>query len=137
MKTLFALLAFAAPAVAFATSLIPHPVYGSLTGTVKITPVVCVRAPCPPVVTVEGDNGISVKVTGELLRDVESLRGKEITVKGVIDGRGMNVTSVAPGRSHDFVTGSRCVAFVEHQIQNFQHGRQTCRPPQAVYSPVL
>ena len=105
MKTLLALLVFAAPAVAFATSPVPDNTFGSLTGTVKITPVVCVRTPCPPMVTVEGANGVSVRVTGELLRDVESLRGKEITVKGVVSGHTMNVSAVAPGRSQDFVTG--------------------------------
>ena len=106
MKTLLALLAFAAPAAAFATSPVPADTFGSLTGTVKITTVYCIRAPCPPMVSVEGANGVSVAITGALLRDVESLRGKEITVKGLVSGHTMNVTAVAPGRSHNFVTGT-------------------------------
>lgn len=106
MKTLLAtLLLTLAPALAFATSPVPENTYGSLTGKVKITPVMCIRAPCPPIVEVVADTGVSVSIRGAMLRDVESLRGKEVTVKGMISGHSMNVTAVAPGRSHDFVTG--------------------------------
>lgn len=107
MKTLLsATLLFLAPAAALATSPVPEDTYGSLTGKVKITQVMCIRAPCPPIVEVVADSGVSVSVHAEMLRDVESLRGKEITVKGLVSGHSMNVTAVAPGRSHDFVTGT-------------------------------
>ena len=109
MKTLLAttLLALAPIAAQAAPSAEPAEVYGSFTGRVKITQVMCIRAPCYPIVEVIGDKGEVMHVRGEMLRDVESLRGKEITIKGdVSNGTSMNVTAVAPGRSKSFVTGT-------------------------------
>lgn len=104
--TLFATLLALVPVAAFAAPSEAPETYGAFTGKVKLTQVMCIRAPCYPIVEVVGDDGSTMHVRGEMLRDVESLRGKEITVKGLVSNGSMNVSAVAPGRSKDFVTGT-------------------------------
>lgn len=105
--TLFAaLLALAPLAAQAAPTAEPAETYGTFTGRVKITQVMCIRAPCPPIVEIVGDDGEVLHVRGSMLRDVESLRGKEITVKGNVRGGSMDVSALAPGRSKSFVTGT-------------------------------
>jgi hypothetical protein len=105
--TLFATLLSLVPVAALAVPTEgPAETYGAFTGKVKLTQVMCIRAPCYPIVELVGDDGSSMNIRGEMLRDVESLRGKEITVKGLVSNGSMNVSAVAPGRSKDFVTGT-------------------------------
>ena len=106
-KTLIAALLALAPAAALAAPVEePTESFEAVTGAVRITPILCIRAPCPPIVEVVSKDGTSVAIRGPMLRDVESLRGKEITVKGRLSSDGvMNVTGVVPGRSKEFVTG--------------------------------
>lgn len=78
----------------------------TITGRIAVTQVMCIRAPCYPMVEIVDDAGNRTSIGGTLLRDVESLAGQgDVTVKGWSSGGSLDVNAVAPGRSKNFVTG--------------------------------
>ena len=102
LAALFALLPAAAQAVSS-----PAPVLdGSFTGKVVVTQVMCIRAPCYPIVEVVGAKGQRIGVSGMALRDIQAFEGRTITVKGSRNVHGaFEVESFAPGKSSEFVSG--------------------------------
>lgn len=103
---LVAALFTAAPLAAFAQPVAENLAHKTITGRIKVTPVLCVTTPCYPLVEIVDDNSNRTSIRGNLLRDVESLAGQgDVTVQGWTSGGSLDVTALAPGRGKSFVTG--------------------------------
>lgn len=97
-----ALLMMAVPFSAFADG--GYRVYpASVTGKVNVQYVQCVRAPCPPIVTVVDAAGVETNVAGTLGEELVVFAGETVTLNGKTGADGFEAQAFAPGTRNDFI----------------------------------
>lgn len=97
-----ALLMMAVPFSAFADD--GYKVYpDSVTGKVKVDVVMCIRAPCPPMVSVVDAAGNETSVSGPVSDDLVVFAGKTVTLNGATGAAGFEAKAFAPGVSNTFI----------------------------------
>lgn len=75
----------------------------SVTGTVRVDVVTCIRAPCPPMVAVVDAAGVETAVIGTLRDDLAAFAGKTVTLNGVAGAAGFEPKAFAPGVTSTFL----------------------------------